>query len=107
MPETSERKFTPSSTGLSGPPSTTPGIAIADQIVFVALAIARSNAFVALCAGLAESVTRAVKLKLPVAVGVPEIAPLVGLSVKPGGRVPLTIDQVYDGVPPLAASIAE
>ena len=71
VPETSERNFTPSSTGLSGPPSTIPGTAVLGQIVVVALAIVRLSAFVALCGGLLESVTWAVKLKLPVAVGVP------------------------------------
>jgi hypothetical protein len=39
-----------------------------------------------------ESVTFTVNVELPVALGVPEIAPL--LSVKPVGREPAGIDQV-------------
>jgi hypothetical protein len=57
--------------------------------------------------GVLESLTCAVKLKLPVALGVPEIAPVVGLSVKPDGSEPLAKDHVYDGVPPLAVRVAE
>ena len=94
VPETSERNFTPSSTALSGPLSTVPGSAVARKIVLVALATVRLNAFVALCGGLLESVTWAVKLKFPVAVGVPEIAPVPGASVNPGGKEPLAIDQL-------------
>ena len=36
--------------------------------------------------------------------GVPLMAPLVPLSSSPGGSVPAVSDQVYGGVPPLAAS---
>ena len=35
VPATSERNFTPSSTALSGPPSTTPGTVLLGQIVTV------------------------------------------------------------------------
>src|SRR3981081_3026667 len=35
-----------------------------------------------------ESVTRAVNLKVPAVVGVPEMAPVFGVSVRPGGRLP-------------------
>jgi hypothetical protein len=38
--------------------------------------------------------TCTVKLLVPVAVGVPEIAPVLGVSVNPVGRDPETIDQV-------------
>ena len=44
-------------------------------------------------AGLPESVTFTVKLLVPVAVGVPEIKPVVEVSVKPAGRLPVVIDQ--------------
>lgn len=44
--------------------------------------------------GLLESVTLAVKLKVPCEVGVPEIWPVLGVKVRPGGRLPLTILQV-------------
>jgi hypothetical protein len=53
------------------------------------------------------SLAWAVKLKAAAVVGVPVIAPLVALSVRPVGRDPLAIDQVYGGVPPLAVSVAE
>ena len=65
------------------------------------------SAFVAFCAGLPESVTMAVKLYVPVAVGVPEITPVAALSNRPGGKEPEAIDQLYGGVPPLAASVCE
>jgi hypothetical protein len=59
------------------------------------------------CPGLPASLTWTVKLTVPVAVGIPVIAPLLGLSVKPTGRVPLIMDQVYGVIPPLASNIAE
>jgi len=52
----------------------------------------------------AESVTLAVKLKVPVAVGVPEIIPEEP-RVRPVGRVPEERDQVYGVVPPEAARV--
>ena len=54
-----------------------------------------------------ESVTWTVKLELPEAVGVPEITPVSLLSDRPVGSEPLTIDQVYGGVPPLTANVVE
>ena len=53
-------------------------------------------------AGLPESVTVAVKLLVPVAVGVPEISPEVVLRLRPAGKLPLVMDQVYGEEPPLA-----
>jgi hypothetical protein len=53
-----------------------------------------------------ESVTRTVKLLVPVAVGVPEITPVLAASVNPEGRTPEASDQPYGGVPPVAASVA-
>jgi len=50
----------------------------------------------------AESVTLTTKLKVPVTVGVPEIVPPAGFSVKPVGKAPLIMLQVYGGVPPAA-----
>jgi hypothetical protein len=44
-------------------------------------------------AGLPESVAFTVKLLVPVAVGVPEIRPVVDPSVKPAGRLPLEMVQ--------------
>ena len=52
------------------------------------------------------SVTLTVKLLVPVAVGVPEMTPVLGASDKPAGSVPAEIDQVYGAVAPLAASVA-
>ena len=52
----------------------------------------------------AESVTCTVKLIVPVAVGVPEITPVAELRVSPAGKLSTVMDQLYDGVPPVAAS---
>jgi hypothetical protein len=45
------------------------------------------------CAGLPASVTFAVKLEVPLAVGVPEIRPVLAVKVSPAGRLPV-MDQV-------------
>jgi hypothetical protein len=45
------------------------------------------------CAGLPASVTVAVKLVVPLAVGVPEITPVAAASDRPAGRLPVVIDQ--------------
>jgi hypothetical protein len=45
-------------------------------------------------AGLPLSATVAVKAKVPLAVGVPEITPLPPARAKPAGRLPLVIDHV-------------
>lgn len=47
-----------------------------------------------LCTGEPLSLTVAVKLKVPLVVGVPEIMPVVAASVSPAGRLPELIDQV-------------
>ena len=44
--------------------------------------------------GLDESITAAVKGKLPLVVGVPEINPVLAARLSPIGRLPLAIDQV-------------
>ena len=44
-------------------------------------------------AGLPPSVTVAVKVLVPVAVGVPEIRPVVEFRPSPAGRLPAVIDQ--------------
>lgn len=51
------------------------------------------------------SLTVAVKLAAPVAVGVPEITPELAASVSPAGRLPDEMDHVYAGVPPFAPSV--
>jgi len=85
------------------------GETVSVVVVFCAAAglIVIDSALVAVWAGELESVTMAVKLKVPAVVGVPEMAPVLALRVRPGGRVPVEIDQVYGVVPPLAVSVAE
>ena len=56
--------------------------------------------------GLVLSVTFAVKVEVPVVVGVPLMAPFAA-SVKPVGRAPVAIIQVYGEVPPEAVSVWE
>jgi hypothetical protein len=46
------------------------------------------------CTGLLLSLTVAVKLNVPLAVGVPEIIPLLPASVSPVGKLPEVIDHV-------------
>jgi hypothetical protein len=54
-----------------------------------------------------ESVTVMVKLKVPVAVGVPEMTPLDVLSVVPVGSAPEVTANVYGDVPPCAVIVSE
>jgi hypothetical protein len=54
----------------------------------------------------APSVTRAVNVEFPAAVGVPVMAPLE-LSDNPAGKLPDTMFHVYGAVPPPAVSVAE
>ena len=102
-PATSERNRTPSSTELVSPPSTTAGVGFVGQIDAAAALIVMLSALVVLCA---PPVTWTVKFDVPVAVGVPEIAPVLA-SVRPAGSVPAASDHVYGGVPPVAASVVE
>jgi hypothetical protein len=46
------------------------------------------------CAGLAESVTEAVKAAVPVEIGVPEINPVDEARLSPAGRLPEVMDHV-------------
>jgi hypothetical protein len=46
------------------------------------------------CAGFPASVTVAEKLNVPVAVGVPEIRPVLEARLSPAGRLPDVMDQV-------------
>jgi hypothetical protein len=59
------------------------------------------------CAGLSASVTVAVKLDVPLVVGVPEIKPVLGTRLNPAGRLPEAIAQVYGAAPPLALRAVE
>ena len=65
------------------------------------------SALMAVCCGLPESAACTVKLYVPPdPVGVPEIRPVPGVRVQPGGSEPSpeTSDQVYGVVPPVAAA---
>src|SRR5208337_718681 len=57
------------------------------------------------CVLVAASVTFTVKLLVAAAVGVPAIAPVPAVNVRPAGNVPAVMDHVYGVVPPLAPSI--
>jgi hypothetical protein len=48
----------------------------------------------------------ALKLTVPLEVGVPETRPVVDDKTNPLGRLPPLIDQVYGSVPPVAFSVA-
>ena len=64
--------------------------------------------FDAVCAeGKVESVTLAVKLNEPDVVGVPEIVPVTTAKVKPAGKAPELMLQLYGVVPPVAWIIVE
>ena len=43
----------------------------------------------------------------PEDVGIPDIVPVAGFSVNPGGSVPPSMVQVIGGSPPVAVSVAE
>jgi len=75
-------------------------------IVIVPAVILKVKLAVFETAGDSESVTCAVIVKLPDAVGVPLSAP-AELSVTPAGNAPAVIDQLYGVVPPVAAKVAE
>ena len=51
------------------------------------------------------SFTCTVILLVPVAVGVPVMAPVLAFNDNPAGNVPTVIDHVYGVAPPVAASV--
>jgi hypothetical protein len=61
----------------------------------------------AVCCGELESFTIKEIEKLPLAVGVPEIMPVVAERLSPAGRLPEPVDQLYGAVPPVAVSVFE
>ncbi len=63
------------------------------------------SGLVAVLTGMLASLACTVKLEVPAVEGVPEMVPLVALSVRPEGSNPLASDQVYGAVPPLAANV--
>ena len=56
--------------------------------------------------GVAESVTFTAMGEVPAAVGVPVMAPVLGLKVRPAGRVPVARLQVTAPVPPADCRVA-
>ena len=80
-----------------------------DVVVIVggcgAAAIAILSAFVAEL--FAASVTFTVNDEVPAVVGVPEIAPVDAVKLKPAGNVPALTLQVYGAVPLLACNVVE
>jgi len=46
-----------------------------------------------------------VKVKVPAAVGIPEMTPLTPLSPRPFGKAPPVTDHTYGGTPPVPASV--
>ncbi len=77
-----------------------PGGRIAGLMVTPALTVIWKEPEAVCCLA---SVTVAVNEKVPVAPGVPEMAPL-GLSIKPGGKLPPVMAHVKGCVPPTALS---
>src|SRR5215472_3724260 len=105
VPPASAVNLTPSSSELSGPPSATTGTVRLGQSEKLAVLLTLIDRL-AVAVREAESVTLMVKLLLPVAVGLPEIAPELLLSERPAGSAPEMIDQVYGVDPPEAVTIA-
>jgi hypothetical protein len=63
------------------------------------------NAFVAVSAGVLESVAVTEKLEVPAVVGVPVIAPFAA-SVRPVGSAPVVTAQVIGVAPPVDCRVA-
>jgi len=57
---------------------------------------------VAVCCTALESLTMTEIGKLPLAVGVPEMRPVLALRLSPAGRAPEVIDHTKGAVPPVA-----
>ena len=65
------------------------------------------NDRLALVAGDALSMTRTVKLKVPVCVGTPQIRPVVVFNESPGGNDPFVTDHVNGSLPPDVVIVVE
>ena len=63
-------------------------------VITTACATTRVRVMDLACTGLDESATLKVKLLVPLAVGVPEMVPVLAPRLRPAGRVPLVTDQV-------------
>ena len=66
--------------------------------------IVSDSCFVAVSCGFPESLTRKVGEDVPLAWGVPLIAP-AGLKFRPAGNEPLLISHVFAPVPPVAVNV--
>jgi hypothetical protein len=88
-------------------PTTPPG----NELVVVKSSsgtIVRVNDFSSVCSGSLESTTRTVIPPVGAGpVGVPEITPVEGLSVKPGASPPAVIEKVNGVVPPVVVIWSE
>jgi hypothetical protein len=62
---------------------------------------------VAVSGGAPESVSLKVTLEVPAAVGVPVMAPVVALRLRPAGSVPDTMVHISGATPPVLARVAE
>ena len=85
-----------------------PSSPAASEVVVIASLVAvtlMERLTVCVCAGDPLSATSTVKFAEPLEVGVPEITPAEERA-RPAGKLPEEIDQLYAGVPPLAASVA-
>jgi hypothetical protein len=85
----------------------TPPVTVLNVLVLTVsggMTTVRVNGLVTVTAGTWLSVNCTVKLKVPPAVGMPVIAPVLALIVIPGGSPPAAMDQAYGLIPPVAAS---
>jgi hypothetical protein len=74
--------------------------------VVIASCIAIDNVLDAVCTGVPLSATCTIKLRFPALVGVPLITPELD-SVRPAGKAPDVIVQLYGAVPPAANKVSE
>lgn len=75
------------------------------EIVKSGNAMAIEKVDVVVRAGDPESVSVTAKVGLPAVVGMPVIAPVDALRVRPAGRFPLVTDHAYGGMPPSPANV--
>ena len=95
VPLLSALNFTPSSTALSAPSSGLAGVAVIGQMVQLLLHTPVMVMLrLLLAVAVAESVTLAVKLKVPPTVSVPVMPPVDVFRVRPPGSVPTVMDQL-------------
>ena len=88
-------------------PTTAPGRLVVETVSVELPVTTTERAFVAACCGEETSVTRTVKLKVPVLEGVPLRTPVVAFKLRPAGSAPAVTDHAYGEVPPEANSVCE